>query len=529
MILKILFVLICDVYFINSANILTIIPSASKSHHLPFQPLWRELASRGHQVTSITTDPQRITSLENLIEIDMSYCYDIYEKHKLVEAMAKPNNSYFEIAAAIRKSFTECEDYIFNSVEIQHLINNKNIDFDLLMIEAQMPAMFAFSWRFKCPIIAVASLDSALQFHDSMGNLVHPIVNPDYNLDIGDPNEMSFKERLVSFVYVYMYKYHIYNNVFPTYHARIKKYFGDDLPPLKDLQNNISMMFIGTHPLFHNVRPMNPNTITIGGGTHIKPPKELPKDLKQFLDEGKNGVIYFSLGSNVNSNLLTEEFKKAVIESFAEIPHKVLLKMDGEIQGFSENVLVRKWLPQQDILRHPNVKLFITQGGLQSLQESVVNGIPLIGIPFFGDQITNVNRMVKKGYGIKLDRRTITKELLTKAIKEVMSNASYQETAKAMGEIFRDEEIPSLQRAVYWTEYVIRHKGAKHLKSPIVDMPAWKFYMLDVLGFLAIILILILFVIYLLLRTLFRRLTLIIKKFYLNVEKERDTTVKKDK
>ncbi|XP_056632310.1 UDP-glucosyltransferase 2-like isoform X2 [Diorhabda sublineata] len=529
MILSILFVLMCDFYLINSARILTIIPIASTSHHLPFQPLWRELASRGHQVTSITTDPQRITSLENLKEIDMSYCYDIYEKHKLLETMIGGNNSFIEKATVIKKSLTECDAYHLDSKEIQNLINNKSIEFDLLMIEAQMSTMFAFTWRFKCPTIAIASMDPSLQFHDYLGNLLHPIVNPDYNLEIGDPNDMSFKERLISFVYVYLYKYFLYEKFFTTYPDILKKYFGQDLPPLKDLQNNISMMFIGTHPLFHNVRPMNPNTITIGGGMHIKPPKDLPKDLKQFLDEGKNGVIYFSLGSNVNSNLLTEEFKKAVIESFAEIPHKVLLKMDREIQGFSENVLVRKWLPQQDILRHPNVKLFITQGGLQSLQESVINGIPLIGIPFFGDQITNVNRMVKKGYGIKLDRRTITKELLTEAIKEVMSNASYQETAKAMGEIFRDEEIPSLQRAVYWTEYVIRHKGAKHLKSPIVDMPAWKFYMLDVLGFLAIILILILFVIYLLLRTLFRRLTLIIKKFFLNVEKERDTTVKKDK
>lgn len=69
---------------------------------------------------------------------------------------------------------------------------------------------------------------------------------------------------------------------------------------------------------------------------------------------------------------------------------------------------------------HKNIKLFITQGGLQSLQESVLNGIPLIGIPFFGDQFTNVNKMVKKGYGLKIDRSTITKNALVTAIKEVI-------------------------------------------------------------------------------------------------------------
>lgn len=56
--------------------------------------------------------------------------------------------------------------------------------------------------------------------------------------------------------------------------------------------------------------------------------------------------------------------------------------------------------------------------------------------------------------------------------------------------VYRDEEIPSLQRAVYWTEYIIRHRGAHHLRSPLIDMPFWKYYMLDIVGFLVFLLIL---------------------------------------
>lgn len=63
--------------------------------------------------------------------------------------------------------------------------------------------------------------------------------------------------------------------------------------------------------------------------------------------------------------------------------------------------------------------------------------------------------------------------------------------------VYRDEETPSLQRAVYWTEYIIRHKGAQHLRSPLIDMPVWKYYMLDILGFLAFLLILYFSVLYL--------------------------------
>lgn len=54
--------------------------------------------------------------------------------------------------------------------------------------------------------------------------------------------------------------------------------------------------------------------------------------------------------------------------------------------------------------------------------------------------------------------------------------------------IFRDEKNSGVQKAVYWTEYVIRHKGAKHLKNPIFDAPFWKYYMLDVFGLIILIL-----------------------------------------
>ncbi|KAG5898035.1 hypothetical protein JTB14_001746 [Gonioctena quinquepunctata] len=433
----------------------------------PFQPLWKELALRGHEVTVLTTDPQKIESLPNLKEIDLSFTYDIYKKNDVSALLSNDSKSFVEIGNELSIVFAESQHAQLSSPEVQKLIHDEDLRFDLLLVEAQLPGMLAFAWRFQCPVIGVASLDCAMQYHDSLGNPVHPVVNPDYNLDVGDAEDMGFAERLLSFIYISGYKYFFYNKSFKRQHATAKQYFGDDLPDLLDIQNNMSMLFIA--------------------GMHIQAAKPLPDDIKSFLDGAKNGAIYFSLGSNVKSKTMSNEFKKAIVGAFANIPYRVLMKIDDELEGLAKNVLVRKWMPQQDILRHPNVKLFITQGGLQSLQEAVLNNIPLIGIPFFGDQITNVNKMVKRGYGVKVDRKKISSDILTSAIEEVMVNPRYREKAQEVGEIFRDEEIPSLQRAVYWTEYVIRHKGAKHLRSHVVGMPAWKYYMLDVIGFLTLV------------------------------------------
>lgn len=43
--------------------------------------------------------------------------------------------------------------------------------------------------------------------------------------------------------------------------------------------------------------------------------------------------------------------------------------------------------------------------------------------------------------------------------------------------------MTGLERAIWWTEYVIRHKGANHLKSPWASIPWYQYLLLDVIAF----------------------------------------------
>lgn len=58
---------------------------------------------------------------------------------------------------------------------------------------------------------------------------------------------------------------------------------------------------------------------------------------------------------------------------------------------------------------------------------------------------------------------------------------SYKQKAEELSELFRDRPMSPLETAVYWTEYVIRHKGAPHLRSAAVGMPWYQYYLIDVL------------------------------------------------
>ncbi|XP_049826160.1 UDP-glucosyltransferase 2 isoform X1 [Aethina tumida] len=464
----------------DSANILVVIPTPSYSHHVSFQPIWKELSLRGHKITVITANPMNDKKLTNLTEIDISNIYECVERYKIWELMTEKN--LLRILDTLLKFLYEGTDIIFNNTQVQGLLKDPNAKFDLIFYEASAHMCLALAYKFKCPAIGIQSMDPLPIVHAIMGNPTHPLVTPDYSLKIEDVENMTFMDRLSSVFCDFFSEIFLKFIVFPFMDDINRKYFGDDIPDMNSLIDLTDMIFIITDPIFHNMRAVNPNTLNIGGGLHIKPPKPLPKDLKQYLDEAEEGVIYFSLGSNVKGNFLDEQSKKAIISVFSQLPYKVLMKIELENYNIPQNIKIGKWLPQQDILRHPNIKLFVTHGGLQSVQEAVTNGVPMVGIPFFGDQYNNIFKGVKKGFVVKVDKENITEESFKEALLEVLNNPKYKETTLKMKEIMYDEPMTSLEKVVWWTEYVLRHKGAKHFKSHITQIPFYQYYFLDVFG-----------------------------------------------
>ncbi|CAH2058056.1 unnamed protein product, partial [Iphiclides podalirius] len=175
------------------------------------------------------------------------------------------------------------------------------------------------------------------------------------------------------------------------------------------------------------------------GGLHQKPQKQLPENLQSFLD-----------ASNQRPQ--------------------------------STKIKVFKWLPQSDLLRHPNVKVFITQGGLQSTDEAITAGVPLVGIPMLADQWYNVEKYVYHKIGVKLDFENLTEIQLRKAIIEVAENKSYRNNIKKLRSLMQDQPQTPLERTTWWIEYVLRHGGAKHLRAPAANMSWSEFLELELVS-----------------------------------------------
>lgn len=72
----------------------------------------------------------------------------------------------------------------------------------------------------------------------------------------------------------------------------------------------------------------------------------------------------------------------------------------------------------------------------------------------------------------------------------------YKDNVVEASKILTDRLVSGVDLAVWWTEYVIRHKGTRHIKCPAVDVPFYKFFCLDVLLFLAALSALLCYLIY---------------------------------
>ena len=74
---------------------------------------------------------------------------------------------------------------------------------------------------------------------------------------------------------------------------------------------------------------------------------------------------------------------------------------------------------------HPKVRLFISHGGLLGTIEAAYVGVPMVGIPMFGDQPINVKAVVDNKMGISLNYGDINKERVLKAIRTVLDEPRY--------------------------------------------------------------------------------------------------------
>ncbi|XP_050427538.1 UDP-glycosyltransferase UGT5-like [Adelges cooleyi] len=463
----------------TAARILGVFPHPGLSHHLVFLPYLKELASRGHRLHVISHFESSHADI-----VDM-----LIKGAKFNNNFTAPDTSTFSLKGKweevfVLHEFARGTENLFGVREVRELLNNGSVEFDLIITEHfNSELSLGFVAKFNVPFVLLSSC-ALLPWTESVIGQPHQIsYRP--SASSGLSQRMSYVERLNNALIA-----HGWDMVFHAIHRPwsrrvIKENLGLDVN-LDLLATNASLVLANTHFSINGPSATVPQLVEVGG-IHINPPKDLPQDIQTFIDESEHGVIYFCMGSLLRGETFPAEKRKKFLDVFEKIPQRVLWKWEGEeLPGRTSNIMIRKWMPQRDILAHPNVKLFISHGGLLGLMEAVHEGVPTLAMPIFGDQMTNVKAIKHAGAGDILDYSNLKENEIFIKVKDMLTNPIYTQKVKMVSEVFRDRPISPMETAIYWTEYVIRHKGAPHLQSAAVGMPWYQYYMIDIISTLLI-------------------------------------------
>uniref|UniRef100_T1PAT9 UDP-glucuronosyltransferase n=1 Tax=Musca domestica TaxID=7370 RepID=T1PAT9_MUSDO len=372
---------------------------------------------------------------------------------------------------------------IFENPHVKDVM--KTEQFDLVIVEVLMSeSLLGLGEYFKAPVVAVSTFGT-ISFIDYLVGNVSPLSYiPHMSLPYKNP--MSVWQRCVNVISELIDNFLVNYFILPSQDKVYRKYFPNAKLSLNEARKNVSLVLINDHFTLRQPRPFVPNMIEVGG-MHIKQkPEPLEEDLQEFLDNAKEGVIYFSMGSNVKSKDLPKEKLQILLETFRELKIKVLWKFElEELPNKPANVVIRKWFNQPSILAHPNVKLFISHGGYLSTTETIFHGKPILGIPVLGDQFMNVKNAVKAGFALRMDLKTLNKEEFKQKIEELWTNPRYSNAVKTLSKRFRDQPLTPMETAIFWVEYVLRHDGAPHIRNAGQDLSFWQYHNIDVYVILA--------------------------------------------
>ncbi|XP_042789955.1 UDP-glucuronosyltransferase 2A2 isoform X1 [Panthera leo] len=296
-------------------------------------------------------------------------------------------------------------------------------------------------------------------------------------------DHMTFGERVKNTI-----SYLLQDYIFESYWGEWNSYYSKVLgrpTTLCEVMGKAEIWLIRTYWDFEFPRPYLPNFEFVGG-LHCKPAKPLPKEMEEFVQSsGEDGIVVFSLGSMVRN--LSDEKANLIASALAQIPQKVLWRYKGKKPAtLGANTRLYDWIPQNDLLGHPKTKAFITHGGTNGIYEAIYHGVPMVGVPMFADQPDNIAHMKAKGAAVEVNINTMTSEDLLNALRTVINEPSYKENATRLSRIQHDQPVKPLDRAVFWIEFVMRHKGAKHLRPAAHDLTWFQYHSFDVIGFLLV-------------------------------------------
>ncbi|XP_033763640.1 UDP-glucuronosyltransferase 1-1-like [Pecten maximus] len=397
---------------------------------------------------------------------------DVMVKDSLNDACNQVGIPFFKMRATANK-FCDAllsDEALFLALKQQH--------FDLALIDNVLisECLTVLAYKLGIPYVQFGVMHVPIRTRVPFMPSVHSAISL-----LGFLNEMSFFQRvantLVSVIMAVSPEMVFPTDLVATYVPE-KPFVSLEVLHRRTAFHLVDLDFVIDFP-----RPLMPNVAFVGG-VATERPKSLPSELNSYMNSATDGVIVASFGS-IADNLPASRFE-TLIGVFKEFKNVKFVLRYGNETKMDGNVLLMSWLPQNDLLAHPNTKAFVTHCGSSSLYEGLYNAVPMIGLPIAIDGFYNCRKMAYKGFGISYDFCRFADLELRNAVKEILHNPKYSNKIKIASNIFHNQQGTPSERSAFWIDHVMKY-GGDYLQTPATDMPLYQYYLLDVLLFITLV------------------------------------------
>ncbi|KAM5229099.1 UDP-glucuronosyltransferase 1A9-like isoform 5-T5 [Ctenodactylus gundi] len=467
------------------------------SHWFTMQMVLEKLIHKGHEVVVVIPEISwQLGQSLNCTLKTYSTSYTLEDLDREFKFFADtqwktPEQSIYSLLTGSAKGFTDitfsrCRS-LFNEKKLVEYL--KKHSFDAVFTDPFDVCGLTVTKYFSLPSVAFARGVFCHYFEEGVQCPAPPSYVPRLLSGLGDM--MTFKERVRN--HLLRLEEQLVCPYFFKKAIEVASEFLQTPVTEYDLFSQPSIWLLRTDFVLDYPRPVMPNMIFIGG-INCHQGKPLSKEFEGYVNaSGEHGVVVFSLGSMVSE--IPEKKAMAIAEGLSKIPQTVLWRYTGTPpSNLGKNTILVKWLPQNDLLGHPKTRAFITHSGSHGIYEGICNGVPMVMMPLFGDQMDNAKRMETRGAGVTLNVLDMTSDDLANALKKVINDKSYKENIMRLSSLHKDRPIEPLDLAVFWVEFVMRHKGAPHLRPAAHDLTWYQYHSLDVIGFLLAIVLSVAFV-----------------------------------
>jgi MGT family glycosyltransferase len=144
-------------------------------------------------------------------------------------------------------------------------------------------------------------------------------------------------------------------------------------------------------------------------------------------------LVYASLGTLQNSR---EPLFRCFAEACRELDVQLVISHGGgltqeEAAGLPGDPLVVPYAPQIDLLAH--ARLTITHAGLNTVLDSLANGVPLVTVPITYEQPAIARRVEWTGTGRAVPLQDLDADKLSGLVSDMLGNAGCRERAQLLG------------------------------------------------------------------------------------------------